>query len=324
MSPQKWGESFLKSGLPLEHLTLTTLAALGWSCTPKWEYSRLNRDLKMSFFEIDLIASQYDNRVDRLTLLTECKYHDEQRFWFFLPCSTVDHQAQYGAMSAGHDLESDKYMLHYGPYIPLKHPKRHSLSKLAPLSVWGVTLSKSGDKQDNAIHNALEQLAYAFVPFCLDDVYSFCSSQVTAVIPTVVTTAKLFTLKPDIRTLEHVRDANAPHEVANEVPWTWCYYASRGALLDHNTFEIEHWQKKYEALRWRGLEDQLAYLWSGLHWVFIVNIHSLADAVTSLNRAFLALPKDFSRSRQLSAAVQADAKLLRKLDRQRKTPTQEA
>ena len=126
-------------------------------------------------------------------------------------------------MSAGQDLESDEYMLHY---IPLKRPKRHSLSTLAPLSMWGVTLSKSGEKQDNAIHNALEQLAYAFVPFCLDEVYNFGSSKVTAVIPTIVTTAKLFTLKPAVQTLESIRQANAPHEVADELPWTWCYYAA--------------------------------------------------------------------------------------------------
>jgi hypothetical protein len=175
MSQKKWGESFLKSGLPLEHLTLTTLNALGWSCQPKWEYSRVNREFKLSYFEIDLIAYAPYNRETNLILLTERKYHDEQRFWFFLPCSTIDHQAQYGAMSAGEDLESDEYMLHYGPYIPLKRPKRHSLSKLAPLSMWGVTVSKSGERQDNAIRNALEQLAYAFVPFCLEEVYNFGS-----------------------------------------------------------------------------------------------------------------------------------------------------
>jgi hypothetical protein len=105
--------------------------------------------------------------------LTECKYHDEQRFWFFLPCSTVDHKAQYGAMSAGEDLESDEEVLHYGPSIPLVYPECHTLSQLAPQSVWGVRLSKSGQREDNAVRNALEQLAHAFVPFCLDRVYHF-------------------------------------------------------------------------------------------------------------------------------------------------------
>jgi len=32
MSGQIWGESFLKSGLPLEHLTLLTLRSIGWTC----------------------------------------------------------------------------------------------------------------------------------------------------------------------------------------------------------------------------------------------------------------------------------------------------
>jgi hypothetical protein len=113
--------------------------------------------------------------------------------------------------------------------------------------------------------------------------------------------------------------------VANELPWTWCYYASHGALLDHNNFEIDFWKKNHEALRWRGLEEQLSDLWAGLHWVFIVNIHSLANAVISLKRAFLALPKDFSRNRQLSAALERHGKLVRKeLDSERNASTQKA
>jgi hypothetical protein len=212
MSSKHWGESFLKSGLPLEHLTLTTLNALGWSCEPKWEYRRVNRDSEMSYFEIDLVAHGPDDDRGNLVLLTECKYHDEQRFWFFLPCCTVDHQSQYGAMSAGQDLEADAEVVHYGPYVPLKYPERHTLLKLAPQSVWGVTVSQSGQREENVIQTALEQLAHAYVPFCLERLYHFCASWPTAVVPAVVTTAKLFRLRPELQTLDKIRASERqPH-----------------------------------------------------------------------------------------------------------------
>lgn len=304
MASRKWGESFLKSGLPLEHLALTSFAALGWSCEPKWEYRRVNRNLELSYFEVDLVAhAPADDEGNHLMLLTECKYHDEQRFWFFLPCSTVDHQAQYGAMSAGQDLESDEEVLHYGPYTPLVHPARHTLAALAPLSVWGVTVSQSGQREDNAIHNALEQLAFAFVPFCLDRCYHFCASWPSAVIPCIVTTARLFRLRPEMQSLSSIRQAAAPGDVSDELPWTWCYYASRGPVLDHNQFEIGLWRKQHKGLRWRGLDDQLAHLWTGMHWVLVVNIDSLGAAVSSVHECFRTLPKDFGRNRQLAAEM---------------------
>lgn len=292
MSSKPWGETFLKSGLPLEHLTLTTLSGLGWICEPKWEYRRLNREGELRFFEIDLLAhAPFDDAENNLVLLTECKYHDEQRFWFFLPCSTVDHKAQYEAMSAGQDLESDEEVLHYGPYIPLIHPERHTLAQLAPQSVWGVTLSKSGQREDNAVHNALEQLAYAFVPFCLDRVYHFCEGRPTAVVPMVVTTARLFRLKPEVQSIDRIRKATAPTDVADELPWTWYYHPAAGEVLDHNHCEIDKWKTEHKGLRWQGLEDQLAHLWTGLHWALVVNINSLGDAVTALQRGLRRPPK---------------------------------
>ena len=44
MSGQKWGESFLKSGLPLEHLTLSALKSIGWTCELHSEYLRATRE----------------------------------------------------------------------------------------------------------------------------------------------------------------------------------------------------------------------------------------------------------------------------------------
>lgn len=304
MSARKWGETFLKSGLPLEHLTLTVLSGLGWGCEPRWEYHRRNRDGALRYFEIDLLAhAEFDEPDNDLILLTECKYHDQQRFWFFLPCSTEDHKAQYGAMSAGQDPEADEEVLHYGPYDPLVHPKNHSLIELAPQSVWGITLSESGERQDNALVTALEQLSYAWVPFCLDRAYHFCASWPTAVIPVVVTSARLFRMKPEVQRIETIRHAGSPTDIADELQWTWCYYPASGDLLDHNHAAIDLWKATHKGLRWPGLADRLAHLWTGLHWALVVNIDSLADATSAVRRSFAGLDKNFSRNGRLEALM---------------------
>jgi len=311
MSTRKWGETFLKTGLPLEHLAVTTLSGLGWSCEPRYEYIRPNRKREQVWFEVDLVASPPRDPAGDLELLIECKYHDEQRFWFFLPCTTVDHLAQYGALSAGGDLESDMAVLHYAPYVPLRNRRRHSLISLAPKSVWGANVSRAGSREENSIKEALDQLGFAFVPFCLDRLYSFCQYTPEAVIPVVVTTARLFRLRPDVRDIAAIRDARGPEEIADELPWTWCYYAPRGELLDHNDAQIEHWRGTHKEVRFKGLDDQLASLWSGPHWVMIVTIEALATAATVVHKTFLTLPKSFSGNERLRCAVDEFAALRR-------------
>lgn len=318
MTSRKWGETFLKSGLPLEHLAVTVLSGLGWRCQPRWEYLRHNREGDLRYFEIDLAASaDSEASPDELVLLTECKYHDEQRFWFFLPCSTEDHKAQYGAMSAGQDPEADEEVLHFGPYDPLKEPKAHTLIDLAPQSVWGVTLSESGERQDNALATALEQLSYAWVPFGLQHAYHFCSSVPTALIPMVVTSARLFRMRPDVQRIDTIRQARAPLDVADEVPWTWCYYPASGDVLDHNHQAIDDWKRLHKGIRWPGLTDRLAHLWTGLHWALIVNVEHLASATTRLRSTFESLPKNHTPSTRLWATIERSAAKKRRARRKK-------
>jgi hypothetical protein len=56
VSDGKWGESFLKSGFPLEHLTYITFKNLKWVCYPSFEYTRPNREKEEEWFEIDLVT----------------------------------------------------------------------------------------------------------------------------------------------------------------------------------------------------------------------------------------------------------------------------
>jgi hypothetical protein len=133
----KWGESFLKSGLPLEHLTHVTFRDLNWHCTPQVEVRRPNRDGVDSWFEIDLVAEAPITRGETsLALLTECKYHDESRHWFFLP-----------HLSDGRWRFDDR-VLNVGPFPALKDPHGSTLLDHAPLSSGGLVVWNGPEKVD--------------------------------------------------------------------------------------------------------------------------------------------------------------------------------
>lgn len=121
--------------------------------------------------------------------------------------------------------------------------------------------------------------------------------------PMVVTSARLFRLKPDVQRIDTIRQAGSPADVADELPWTWCYYPASGEVLDHNQFAIDLWESTHKGLRWPGLDDRLAHLWTGLHWVLVVNIEGLADAVSTVRTTFAGLAKDFARNRNLEALM---------------------
>jgi hypothetical protein len=309
MSAKKWGESFLKTGLPLEHFTLTALADAGWDCEPQWEYQRANRDGQLVWFEVDLAAHAPEDDGGSLTILTECKYHDQQRFWIFLPCSSSSY-AQHGALSAGGDPESDGEVAHHGPYEPLTKPGAHTLISLAAQSMWGVSVSQAGVREENAVQHALDQLSYAYVPFCLDHAYHFCSAEPVSVVPAVVTSAKLFRLKA--HTIDSIRHAGSPNDIADEVAWLWCYHPPAGCVLDHNSEQIELWRRRDRYVsKFAGLDDRLASLWSGPRWFMIVNAEHVAAAYNRVRSAYSGLPKNFSRSKALWRLIRSGARKAR-------------
>ena len=152
MSKRKWGESFLKSGLPLEHFTLFAFKRLKYSCTPNVEYAREEEPAER-WFELDLFASsRRDNRDTSLSFLVECKYHDLSRFWFFLPCET------------GRWQFNDR-VFNCLPVQTLSRPRAHGALKLTPLSYRGLVVSEDGTKQENAVEKAIHQLSNGFVPY---------------------------------------------------------------------------------------------------------------------------------------------------------------
>jgi hypothetical protein len=145
MRKRKWGESFLKSGLPLEHLTQATLRKEGWTCGTV-DYSRPNRKGQETWFELDLAASFYaQNGGPDLSLLIECKYHDPSRFWFFLP----------------HEVERwpfDDRVLNCGPLQLLRKPRHRSFVDLVVASAKPIVVSEDGLKQENAAQTAKKRV----------------------------------------------------------------------------------------------------------------------------------------------------------------------
>lgn len=291
MGAKKWGESFLKTGLPLEHLTLVTFRSLGWSCRTHMEYSRVNRDKIETWFELDLSATlPKPNKDTSFSFLVECKYHDLSRFWFFLP----------------HTVERwpfNERVLNCGPLQSLEDPRKESILKLAPSSVWGIVVSEDGQKQENAVHTAIQQLANGFVPYCMEqfsynlDFYNYEGDlrkfmpNITAVVPMIVTNASIFRLKPSVSDLDAIRKASSPEVIAEEVEWTWCYYEPSNELINTNIKHIESRIKKEAELFYRFpyVENHISSFIDRPNWIVVANIKYLAKAIKIISKHFLSL-----------------------------------
>jgi hypothetical protein len=295
MSAPKWGESFLKSGLPLEHLTAVTFRSLNWHTTPQYEYSRNNRENQEAWFELDLVAtSPDDNRSTELSCLVECKYHDLSRYWFFLP----------------HDPSGrwcfDNRVYNCGPYSTLKKPDADTALSLAPISSGGIVVSKDGTKQDNAVRTAIEQLVNGFVPYSLSVMFEYNLDfrnvltpedemsyvpNVTALVPMVVTNASLYRLKPDVTNLDKIREAKAPSDVADEVEWTWYYHDVPMKLFDQNLSAIDaHIKERAELVyHFPKVSTVMEEFADRPNWIAVVNIKALAKVVAAIQKHFSAM-----------------------------------
>lgn len=300
MVTKKWGESFLKSGLPLEHLTAMTFRSLGWLCTPSVEYQRVNRDKEETWFEVDLEATYpKQNRILSLNMIVECKYHDMSRFWFFLP-----HEK--------YRWYFDDRILNTVPFQTLASPRLDTFLSLAPLSSGGVVVSETGEKQDNSVRTALEQLSNAFVPLVLRRgvAYNLDSGNyigpepfipsADAFIPVIVTNAKIYRLKTTVSDLDMIRRASSPTDIAEELKWTWCYYEPSMSLYSQNCECIERHINDESRMIYKfpGVEECLQNLAERPNWIAVVNIRDLASAVSSIQSQFRTL-----RIRSMSSLV---------------------
>ncbi len=284
MGRGKWGESFLKSGLPLEHLALSTLTTMGWRCEPSSEYQRPNREGKTEWFEVDFEAeSPGESKCGvALRFIVECKYHDPSRFWMLLPYTPIR-------------WHFEDRLLNFAPFGVLRARRNSALLRLAPTSKRGVVISQDGQRQDDALHTAIQQVVHAFVPLLLQhgfaynlDVKRGYDPIVTAYTPMIVTNAMLFRLRPSVSDLATIRAAKSPQDVAEEVPWTWCYFDPPTALLDEQWDLINRHRENESKLlkRYPAVEDRLLSLAGRPNWIAIVNIQHLTSAVETIYKQF--------------------------------------
>jgi len=284
MSKRKWGESFLKSGLPLEHLTLLTFKRMEYYCSPNVEYAR-DEEQTERWFELDLFASSHHyNKDTDLSFIVECKYHDLSRFWFFLPCETGRWQ-------------SNDRVFNCAPVQTLARPKARGALGLAPLSNRGLVVAEDGTKQENAVEKAIHQLSNGFVPYTLShmfyllDVIEGYAPSASAVIPMIVTNAKLFRLRPSLRSLERIRDSAQPSEIADELTWTWCYFEPSMVLFDQNIDNIDIYkERERDLLSEFPAVESIFRLWPNRpNWIAVVHISALKDAISYIENYFFSI-----------------------------------
>ncbi len=291
MSKRKWGESFLKSGLPLEYLTMTAFKSLGWKCEQNVEYQRKNRDGKIAWFELDLSTiSPQDDDDTELGFLIECKYHDLSRFWMFFPWET-------------NAFANNSSLFNPAPFQILAEPLSKSGLSLAPISHWGSVVSESGVKLENTFRTALEQIANGFVPYSLSQMFGFNLDVhgdipwVTAFVPMIVTNARLYRLKPEINNLDNIRLATQPDDIADELEWTWYFYEPTLALIDQNLEAINSHKggDDKELISKYPVAKRMERFYSSPNWIAVVNINYLKKTIETIYSHFLSLNKITAR-----------------------------
>ena len=284
MGTRKWGESFLKSGLPLEHLAISTFTKLGWRCEPSAEYQRLNRDGKAQWFEIDFEADSpfYSEHGADLRFIVECKYHDPSRFWMLLPYTPIR-------------WRFEDRLLNFAPFGVLRTCRDSALLRLAPASTRGVVVSQDDQRQDDALYTAIQQVVHAFVPLVLThgfaynlDVKRGYPPIVTAYTPMIVTNAALFRLRPSVSDLAVIRAAKFPRDVADEVPWTWCYFDIPTSLWDEQCALIDQHRESETTLlkRYPAAAKRLQSMAGRPNWIAVVNIEYLVSAIKEIYNQF--------------------------------------
>jgi len=229
-SKKKWGESFLKSGAPLEYLAFAKMESLGFETYQNVEYERKITDGKSKVFSIDIQADKQLKNGINLELLIECKYHDPSKLWMFIPFP-------YDYMRAGWCC--DRHILNNGPIEFLRHPNKRNFINLGQRASWNIVVSKDGVRQENQIYEGISQLVYALFPLATFRLFHWNWMTLTyplrgSILPILVTNEELFLLKSNINDLNIIREANKPEEIANTIPWLFCKVNQNFTTIDYN------------------------------------------------------------------------------------------
>jgi len=282
MNNRKWGESFLKSGIPLEYQAFLIFKSNNCTCSFHSEYQRFNEDHKLTWFENDIFANYGKfNKDTDLNFIIECKYHDLSRFWMFIPYLDGGFQHDGGVLTCG-------------PYRMLENPDKKGAIQLAKQAQYGLVISEDGIKQENSVYSAVQQLSYSYVPVSVSVMYGFDfqgdEPWASIILPVIVTNAKLFLLKNDLQSLDQIRDASKPIDIADEVEWLWLKKEYSFEMCDQN-FEIIKNHKKTDPdfKKFPYDNDLLIDLASRPHWLAVANIIYLDKFIKEIIKYFLSI-----------------------------------
>lgn len=141
---------------------------------------------------------------------------------------------------------------------------------LAPVSSIGIVISEDGTKQDNAVYTAVQQLVNGYIPHCLPRMFDYNLHSlkqdhpkslpwITGTVPMIVTNAQLFRLKSSVSSLEMIREAKKPSDIADEVSWTGCYHEVPNALVIQNMEAIHGHERRIAKLltKFPGIGERL-------------------------------------------------------------------
>lgn len=283
----KWGESFLKTGLPLEHLTGTTFRDAGWSVHSEPEFERVNAKGQPAWFSVDMVATSPQNNGDtELGLFVECKYHAEDRFWIFVPGQGEPHRF------------ADHLICHCFPFQTLEMDfERTNMLGVAPLLGRGTVVSEFGLKQDDAVFAAVQQVVNGYVPYGVTTMFGYNAEVIegaipwcTALIPLIVTNARIFRLRPTVTDLRQIRQATAPGDVADELQYGWLEFDSSLSLYRRNYDAINDYVSTDQFCslqkRFPGLGTDLPRLAAGPRAILVAQIGSLPELINKLWSTF--------------------------------------
>jgi len=98
----------------------------------------------------------------------------------------------------------------------------------------------------------------------------------------------MFRLKPDITSLDTIRKASQPTDVADELSWTWCYHDPTTQQTLERSDRIDEYKNSPAGIllaEYPGVASRLETFDGRPNWVAVVNIKSLGSFSEGLLRA---------------------------------------
>ncbi len=221
----KWKKRFLSSSLPLEFEVARLLTCKKFMVT--YDYSFLRKaEVELKEFSVDIKGFLHfpinnNNEIEAsLSVLIECKYRDVGKKWLFLPDTNVEISHQVlgnGIRNLG--LFSKRN---------INASLIYNFERKIDFGLKGVELNiSSGEVVEKDIKHGINQLKYA-LPYLIKDSIEhniwghFNDIVPDFIIPILVTTADLYTLKKDFK-INDLKNIDSIEDIANKVPYLFAY-----------------------------------------------------------------------------------------------------